>query len=104
MVRTTGTLMVVVQGNPAGVNRRVVTWTSLSARARHSSATLRRGQWQTASVARLGYIVEKTGESQRIVPHLAVAQRFEVSSSGGLYVRWYWPPIPAGIPNGASGH
>jgi hypothetical protein len=31
----------------------------------------------------MGYIVEKTGESQRILPH-AVAQRFEVSSSGAL--------------------
>jgi hypothetical protein len=31
----------------------------------------------------LGYIVEKTGESQRILAH-AVAQRFEVSSSGVL--------------------
>jgi hypothetical protein len=34
-------------------------------------------------LAALGYIVEKIGESQRIVSH-AVAQRFEVSSSGGL--------------------
>jgi hypothetical protein len=31
----------------------------------------------------MGYIVEKIGESQRILPH-AVAQRFEVSSSGAL--------------------
>ena len=31
----------------------------------------------------LGYSVEKIGESQRILPH-AVAQRFEVSSSGAL--------------------
>jgi hypothetical protein len=30
-----------------------------------------------------GYIVEKIGESQRILPH-AVAQKFEVSSSGAL--------------------
>jgi hypothetical protein len=37
----------------------------------------------TANIARLGYIVEKTGESQRILPH-AVVQRFEVSSSGAL--------------------
>jgi hypothetical protein len=34
-------------------------------------------------LAALGYTVEKTGESQRILPH-AVAQRFEVSSSGAL--------------------
>jgi hypothetical protein len=32
---------------------------------------------------KLGYVVEKIGESQRILPH-AVAQRFEVSSSGAL--------------------
>jgi hypothetical protein len=31
----------------------------------------------------LGYIVEKIGTSQRILPH-ALAQRFEVSSSGAL--------------------
>jgi Arm DNA-binding domain len=31
----------------------------------------------------LGYIVEKTGETQRILPH-AIQQRFEVSSSGAL--------------------
>jgi hypothetical protein len=31
----------------------------------------------------MGYIVEKVGESQRILPH-AVPQRFEVSSSGAL--------------------
>jgi hypothetical protein len=31
----------------------------------------------------LGYIVEKIGTSERILPH-AVAQRFEVSSSGAL--------------------
>jgi len=37
----------------------------------------------TANIARLGYIVEKTGESQRILPH-AVTQRFEVSSSCAL--------------------
>jgi hypothetical protein len=36
-----------------------------------------------AQLAALGYIVVKTGESQRILPH-AVAQRFEVSSSGAL--------------------
>jgi hypothetical protein len=30
-----------------------------------------------------GFIIEKTGESQRILPH-AVAQRFETSSSGAL--------------------
>jgi len=34
-------------------------------------------------LAALGYIVEKTGESQRILPH-AIQQRFEVSSSGAL--------------------
>jgi hypothetical protein len=38
---------------------------------------------RTANIARLGYIVEKTGESQRILPH-AVAQKFEVLSSGAL--------------------
>jgi hypothetical protein len=32
---------------------------------------------------RLGYIVVKTGESERILPH-AVQQRFEMSSSGAL--------------------
>jgi hypothetical protein len=32
---------------------------------------------------RLGYVVEKIGESERILPH-AVAQKFEVSSSGAL--------------------
>jgi hypothetical protein len=32
---------------------------------------------------RLGYIVEKTGESQRILPH-SIQQRFETSSSGAL--------------------
>jgi hypothetical protein len=31
----------------------------------------------------LGYIVEKTGTTERIPPH-AVAQRFEVSTSGAL--------------------
>jgi hypothetical protein len=31
----------------------------------------------------LGYSVEKTGESQRILPH-AVSQKFETSSSGAL--------------------
>jgi hypothetical protein len=31
----------------------------------------------------MGYIVEKTGESQRILPH-AVSQKFETSSSGAL--------------------
>jgi hypothetical protein len=30
-----------------------------------------------------GYIIEKIGEGERILPH-AVAQRFEVSSSGAL--------------------
>jgi hypothetical protein len=34
-------------------------------------------------LAALGYIVERTGETQRILPH-AVAQKFEVSSSGAL--------------------
>jgi hypothetical protein len=37
----------------------------------------------TANIARLGYIVEKIGTTERILPH-AVAQRFEVSSSGTL--------------------
>jgi hypothetical protein len=37
----------------------------------------------TANIARLGYIVEKTGTTEHILPH-AVAQRFEVSSSGVL--------------------
>jgi hypothetical protein len=36
-----------------------------------------------AQLAAMGYIVEKVGESQRILPH-AVPQRFEVSSSGAL--------------------
>jgi hypothetical protein len=36
-----------------------------------------------AQLAALGYIVEKTGTSQRILPH-QVAPRFEVSSSGAL--------------------
>ena len=34
-------------------------------------------------LAAMGYIVEKTGTSERILPH-AVPQRFEVSSSGAL--------------------
>jgi hypothetical protein len=34
-------------------------------------------------LAAMGYIVEKVGESQRILPY-ALAQRFEVSSSGAL--------------------
>ena len=36
-----------------------------------------------AQIVALGYIVEKVGESQRILPN-AVAQRLEVSSSGAL--------------------
>jgi hypothetical protein len=36
-----------------------------------------------ASIARLGYIVEKIGTTERILPH-AVAQKFEMSSSGVL--------------------
>jgi hypothetical protein len=36
-----------------------------------------------AQLTVLGYIVEWTGEIQRILAH-AVAQRFEVSSSGAL--------------------
>ena len=36
-----------------------------------------------AQLTAMGYIVEKIGESQRILPH-AVVQRFEVSSSGAL--------------------
>jgi hypothetical protein len=36
-----------------------------------------------AQLAALGYIVEKTGTSERILPH-AVAQKFEVSSSRAL--------------------
>jgi hypothetical protein len=36
-----------------------------------------------AQLTVLGYIVEWTGETQRILAH-AVAQRFEVSSSGAL--------------------
>jgi hypothetical protein len=36
-----------------------------------------------AQLVALGYIVEKVGESQRILPN-AVAQRFEVSSSGAV--------------------
>jgi hypothetical protein len=31
----------------------------------------------------MGYIVEKTGETQRILPH-AITERFETSSSGAL--------------------
>jgi len=38
---------------------------------------------EPANNTRLGYIVEKTGESERILPH-AVQQRFEMSSSGAL--------------------
>jgi hypothetical protein len=37
----------------------------------------------TANITRLGNIVVKTGTTERILPH-AVAQRFEVSSSGAL--------------------
>jgi hypothetical protein len=36
-----------------------------------------------AQLTAMGYIVEKTGESQRTMPR-AIAQRFEVSSSGAL--------------------
>jgi hypothetical protein len=36
-----------------------------------------------AQLAAMGYIVEKVGESQRILPS-EVAQRFEVSLSGAL--------------------
>ena len=38
---------------------------------------------EAASIARIGYIVEKIGESERILAH-AVQQRFETSSSGAL--------------------
>jgi hypothetical protein len=38
-----------------------------------------------AALRDLGYIVEKTGETQRILPH-AVTERFETSSSGALIV------------------
>jgi hypothetical protein len=34
---------------------------------------------EAASIARIGYIVEKIGESEHILPH-AVQQRFETSS------------------------
>jgi hypothetical protein len=34
-------------------------------------------------LAAMGYVVEKPGETQRILPH-AVAQRFGTSSSGAL--------------------
>jgi hypothetical protein len=37
----------------------------------------------TANNAKLGNVVEKTGTSERMLPH-AVAQKFEVSSSGAL--------------------
>jgi hypothetical protein len=36
-----------------------------------------------ANNAKVGYLVAKIGESQRILPH-AVAQKFETSSSGAL--------------------
>jgi hypothetical protein len=36
-----------------------------------------------AQLTAMGYIVEKTGTSERILPH-AVPQRFEVSLSGAL--------------------
>jgi hypothetical protein len=38
---------------------------------------------ETASIARLGYIVTLIGESERILPH-AIARKFEMSSSGAL--------------------
>ena len=41
------------------------------------------GSAQPVQLTALGYIVEKIGTSERILPH-AVAQRFEVSSSGAL--------------------
>jgi hypothetical protein len=41
------------------------------------------GSLRPDDLRKLGYVVEKIGESQRILPH-AVAQRFEVSSSGAL--------------------
>jgi hypothetical protein len=37
----------------------------------------------TANSARLGYSVEKTGTSERILPH-AIAPKFETSSSGAF--------------------
>ena len=36
-----------------------------------------------AQLGTLGYIVERTGETQRILQH-AIAQKFETSSSGAL--------------------
>jgi hypothetical protein len=36
-----------------------------------------------AQLTAMGYIVERIGTSERILPHV-VAQRFEVSSSGAL--------------------
>jgi hypothetical protein len=36
-----------------------------------------------AALRDLGYVDEKTGQSQRILPH-AVTERFETSSSGAL--------------------
>jgi hypothetical protein len=56
--------------------------TSISRRAR-CAATRSVGSPLPAHLTALGYIVTKTGESERILPH-AVAQRFEMSSSGGL--------------------
>jgi hypothetical protein len=41
------------------------------------------GSLLPAQLTAMGYIVEKIGTSERILPH-AVAQRFEVSSSGAL--------------------
>jgi hypothetical protein len=36
-----------------------------------------------AQLTALGYIVEKTGQTQRILPH-AIVEKFETSSSGAL--------------------
>jgi hypothetical protein len=42
-----------------------------------------RGSGLPEQLAEMGYIVERTGESQHILPH-AIRQKFEVSSSGAL--------------------
>jgi hypothetical protein len=47
----------------------------------------------TANITRLGYIVEKIGTSEHILPH-AVAQEFEVSSSGALVPATNGPTKP----------
>jgi hypothetical protein len=52
--------------------------------ARRSSATLRRGYWRNSEqLTARSYIVEKIGESRRILPH-AIRQKFTTRAEGEL--------------------